>query len=231
MDCNNNEMSKELCVKLASLCSGRKMFNVQHKEAYIYAKDNNMLDLLFPKICNYTKAQCRVFAKGCDNRAEFIDKFPGVYKHSLVNGWVDEFFSKKRKKNIDVETVVITNQPIKQLSLFDDVDTNDDGNTCNTKPQGFIVTKVIGVSQKNENYKKHANVLNACIEAGISELPKETAEYFGNKNPEKHLLDEKLEIYIPQNAFCRESTKGIEIVVSEIPKDIYKIQIVSTIDD
>lgn len=35
------------------------------------------------------------------------------------------------------------------------------------------------VSTENENYKKHSKVLIACIEAGISELPKETAEYFG----------------------------------------------------
>ena len=43
-------------------------------------------------------------------------------------------------------------------------------------------TRITGfVSPENENYKKHAKVLNACIEAGISELPKETAEYFGSK--------------------------------------------------
>ena len=55
-------------------------------------------------------------------------------------------------------------------------------------------TNVVGfVSPENENYKKHSKVLIACIEAGVSELPRETTEFFGSKYPYKYLQDEKLQ--------------------------------------
>jgi len=80
------------------------------------------------------------------------------------------------------------------------------------------------VSPENENYKKHAKVLIACIEAGISELPKETAEYFGSKYCEKYLLEEKLIVEIPKHEYCNESSEGYEIIVSEIPDGVHKIR-------
>ena len=47
-------------------------------------------------------------------------------------------------------------------------------------------TNVVGfVSTENITYQKHAKVLEACIEAGVRELPKETAEFFNSKYPEK----------------------------------------------
>ena len=86
-------------------------------------------------------------------------------------------------------------------------------------------THVIGfISPENENYKKHSKVLIACIEAGISELPKETAEYFGSKYPEKYLLEEKLEVKIPTNEWSNEYSSGFEIIVSEIPDGVHKIR-------
>jgi len=90
-------------------------------------------------------------------------------------------------------------------------------------------TRITGyVSPENENYKKHAKVLNACIEAGISELPKETAEYFGSKCPEKYLLEEKLEVNIPASKWNTEYSSGYEIIVSEIPDGVHKIRFVNS---
>ena len=86
-------------------------------------------------------------------------------------------------------------------------------------------THVTGfVSPENENYKKHSKVLIACIEAGISELPKETAEYFGSEYPEKYLLEEKLEVAIPTREWNNEYSSGFEIIVSEIPDGVHKIR-------
>lgn len=86
-------------------------------------------------------------------------------------------------------------------------------------------THVTGfISPENENYKKHSKVLIACIEAGISKLPKETAEYFGSKYPEKYLLEEKLEVKIPTSKWSNEYSSGFEIIVSEIPDGVHKIR-------
>ena len=91
-----------------------------------------------------------------------------------------------------------------------------------------MTTQITGfVSPENENYKKHAKVLNACIEAGILELPKETAEYFGSKYPEKYLLEEKLEIKIPKHIYTDDMMEGFDIFVSEIPEGVHKIRFVN----
>ena len=62
------------------------------------------------------------------------------------------------------------------------------------------------------------------LEAGISELPKETAEYFGSKYPEKYLLEEKLEIKIPSPEYREDMAEGFEIIISEIPEGVHKIR-------
>jgi hypothetical protein len=80
------------------------------------------------------------------------------------------------------------------------------------------------VSPEDENYKKHAKVLNACIDADIKKLPKETAEYFGSDYPEEYLLEEKLETRIPHHDYSADMTEGFEIIVSEIPEGVYKIR-------
>jgi len=86
-------------------------------------------------------------------------------------------------------------------------------------------THVMGfVSPENEKYKKHSKVLIACIEAGISELPKETAEYFNFKYPEKYLLEEKLKIKIPYHEYSEDMAEGYEIIISEIPEGVHKIR-------
>lgn len=90
-------------------------------------------------------------------------------------------------------------------------------------------THVTGfVSPENELYKKHSKVLEACIEAGVSELPKETAEYFDSKWPEKYLLEEKLEMKIPTHEYSDDSSQGFEIIVSEIPEGVHKIRFVNS---
>jgi hypothetical protein len=88
-----------------------------------------------------------------------------------------------------------------------------------------MTTNVTGfVSPEDENYKKHSKVLIACIEAGVSKLPIETAAYFGSEYPGKYLLDEKLEIKIPYKEWNDDTSEGFEIIVSEIPEGVYKIR-------
>ena len=90
-------------------------------------------------------------------------------------------------------------------------------------------TNVIAfVSPENEDYKKHSKVLLACIEANIEELPKETAEFFGDKYPGEYLLEEKLEIQIPLHDYKDICSEGFEIIISEIPKEIYKIRFINS---
>lgn len=71
---------------------------------------------------------------------------------------------------------------------------------------------------------KHARVLVACIDAGIEKLPRETAEYFGRKEPAEYLLDEKLEIDIPTHEYLTNAIVGYEVIISEIPTGVYKIR-------
>ena len=85
------------------------------------------------------------------------------------------------------------------------------------------------VSPNNETYKKHSKVLRACIDAGISELPKETAEYFGSEYPEEYLFEEKLEVEIKQHEWTdNDMSQGYEIKVSEIPKGVEVIRFVNS---
>jgi hypothetical protein len=86
-------------------------------------------------------------------------------------------------------------------------------------------TNIIGfVSPDEETYRKHANVLKACLDAGIEELPKETAEYFGYKYPEECALEEKLQTKVPHHHYSADMQEGFEIIVSEIPKGVHKIR-------
>jgi hypothetical protein len=86
-------------------------------------------------------------------------------------------------------------------------------------------THVIGfVSDNDNNYRKHSKVLLACCEAGIKELPKETAEYFGSKYPYESLLEEKLQTKIPVHEYSIDMEDGFEIIVSEIPEGVHKIR-------
>lgn len=80
------------------------------------------------------------------------------------------------------------------------------------------------ISSDNDDYKKHSKVLMACIDAGVSELPKETAEYFNSNYPDEYLLEEKLEIDIPIKEWSAEGSSGFEILISEIPDGVHTIR-------
>jgi len=85
------------------------------------------------------------------------------------------------------------------------------------------------VSPENETYKKHCKVLDACIEAGISKLPEETAKYFDCEYPEGYLFEEKLEVSIPQHEWDDgDMCNGYEIKVSEIPEGVEVIRFVNS---
>lgn len=79
-------------------------------------------------------------------------------------------------------------------------------------------------------YIKHSNVLRACIDAGIKELPQETAEYFGSKYPEEYLFNEKLEIKIPTEKFNDPQTcQAIyEVKIANIPAGVEKIRFINS---
>lgn len=84
------------------------------------------------------------------------------------------------------------------------------------------------LTHNNETYKKHSAVLKACIAADISELPIETAEYFGEKYSDEYLLEQKLQTDVPTHKYNTDGEDGFEIIVSEIPKGVHKIRFVNS---
>lgn len=89
---------------------------------------------------------------------------------------------------------------------------------------GMSTHVVAFVSPEDETYKKHTKVMIACLEAGIKELPKETAEYFNSSYPDESLLEKKLEIRIPHHEYSEDMIEGFEIYINEIPKGAHKIR-------
>ena len=90
-------------------------------------------------------------------------------------------------------------------------------------------TRVIGfTSNADATYQKHAAVLNACINAEVEELPKETAKYFGSKYPDESLLESKLEIEIRKHEYREDMQDGFEVYVGEIPEGVFKIRFVNS---
>ena len=86
-------------------------------------------------------------------------------------------------------------------------------------------TNVVGfISPEDKTYEKHYKVLKVCVEAGLKELPRETAEYFDESYPSLHLADEKLEIKIPIHERSDDMTEIYEVILSEIPKGVHKIR-------
>lgn len=86
-------------------------------------------------------------------------------------------------------------------------------------------TSVYGLRTKEDpTYKKHVAVLKACMEAGIRELPKETAEYLGSVDPYEGLYEEVLIVKIPKTEYREDMTEGYEIKVSDIPQGVEVIR-------
>jgi hypothetical protein len=74
------------------------------------------------------------------------------------------------------------------------------------------------IAPTDPDYQKHKEVLIACVNAGIKELPQETAEYFGQKEPYMGLANEKLEIELPYKVYEEDSVEAYEIEAGSIPK-------------
>jgi hypothetical protein len=87
-------------------------------------------------------------------------------------------------------------------------------------------TNVIGIRSGNDSeYQKHSKVLRACLDAGIEKLPRETAEYFGEKYPYEGLFEEVLEVSIPKIRWDnRDMCEGYEIKVNDIPLGVETIR-------
>lgn len=83
------------------------------------------------------------------------------------------------------------------------------------------------IPDTDPDYRKHKNVLLACLEAEVS-LPKETADYFGSDEPERELLDAKLELELTEGVHYKDwsddSSQGFEFELSALPKGITKIR-------
>ena len=89
------------------------------------------------------------------------------------------------------------------------------------------------VPDTDPTYLKHKKVLLACIDAGISELPKETSEYFGGyKNPEMEVLEEKLQVRLKEGTHYKEwqddMRVGFEIELKDIPQGVTKLRFVNS---
>ena len=88
-------------------------------------------------------------------------------------------------------------------------------------------TNVTGFrSRDGEEFKKHYKVLQACIEAGVTELPKETADFFGDDTVEEYIVDDFLECSINDclTEYSGDMEDGYEIDVKKIPKGVEKIR-------
>jgi hypothetical protein len=84
------------------------------------------------------------------------------------------------------------------------------------------------ISSDNDTYKKQCKVLQACIDAGIKELPKETADYFGSDYPEHCLFEEVLEIEITAHEYSEDMQEGFEVRISELPEGVETIRFVNS---
>ena len=94
---------------------------------------------------------------------------------------------------------------------------------------GMSTSVMAFISPEDNTYRKHLKVLEACIEAGISKLPEETAEYFNAEYPEEYLKEEKLEVQIPQTEWSDGNmSNGYEVLVSDIPEGTHKIRFVNS---
>lgn len=79
-------------------------------------------------------------------------------------------------------------------------------------------------SPNNTEYQKHAKVLKVCLEAGLKQLPPETAEYFGDSYVHESKLDEKLEVEIKHHEWGAEMRDGVEVYLKDIPAGVEKIR-------
>lgn len=89
---------------------------------------------------------------------------------------------------------------------------------------GMSTHVVAFTSPDNAEYQKHAKVLKVCLEAGLKQLPPETAEYFGDSYVHESKLDEKLETKILAHEFSGDMVEGYEVYIKDIPAGVEKIR-------
>jgi len=99
---------------------------------------------------------------------------------------------------------------------------------------------IVGLSNKKETqeFKRHKKVLEVCVECSITELPRETAEFFGSEIADLSLAKEFNEVpMIIQKHFEQgedDSKEWIEVDLSNLPKDVKKLLFIrykETIED
>lgn len=83
------------------------------------------------------------------------------------------------------------------------------------------------IPDTDKTFQKHKKILLACLEADV-ELPKSTAEYFGEEYPEEYLLDDKLEVELKEgvhyNNYADDESEGYEIELNKLPEGVTKIR-------
>lgn len=88
------------------------------------------------------------------------------------------------------------------------------------------------IPDTDATYQLNKKVLLACLDAGIKELPKETADYFGYKHPEKCILEEKLQVRLQKGVhykdYNEDMSQGFEIELKDIPEGVTKIRFVNS---
>jgi hypothetical protein len=89
---------------------------------------------------------------------------------------------------------------------------------------GMSTHVVAFTSPNNTEYQKHAKVLKVCLEAGLKQLPPETAEYFGDSYVDESLLEEKLEVDVIASKFSGDMVDGYEVYLKDIPAGVEKIR-------
>ena len=95
-------ISYDDCKNCASSCLTLGEFKKKFPSEYSKSIRNNWLSDFKLKICaaehfywnDYDR--CLEASKTCLGRQDFCDKFYGAHKYSKINGWLDEFFPKKR---------------------------------------------------------------------------------------------------------------------------------------
>lgn len=87
------------------------------------------------------------------------------------------------------------------------------------------------ISDNDEAYKTHKKVLLVCLEAGV-DLPTQTAEFFGAKQPYLSLLDDVLEVELQLNKhyteFEGDMREGFEVDLTKLPKNVSILRFVNS---
>lgn len=85
------------------------------------------------------------------------------------------------------------------------------------------------ISDQDPTYQKYSKVLRACLDAGVSKLPQEVANYFGSEYAEEYLFEEKLQVKIPLTGWSDgDMCDGYEIKVEDIPEGVKVIRFVNS---